>query len=238
MNMSRQLLTEQTLSEFIASTRDALGDQLVSALVFGSAATGQLRATSDVNLILVLTQFDHHRLDDLRESLRVARAVLDLHVMFITEEELPRAIEAFTLKFADIQRRHRVLYGKEVFNDVSISRDHLVEKTKQALLNFQLRMREHYVLMSLREEQMVRIIADAAAPLRASASALRQIRGESYLDGKEALETFVQQIQRAELQDALRAMSVARETEALPPGVAISTSLALLELSHLLFNQL
>src|SRR4051812_12577206 len=45
------------LSDFAARARDVLADDLVSVVLFGSAAEGRLRPTSDVNLILVLRGF-------------------------------------------------------------------------------------------------------------------------------------------------------------------------------------
>ena len=50
------------LSDFAAQARDVLAGDLVSVVLFGSAAEGRLRATSDVNLILVLRSFDPEKL--------------------------------------------------------------------------------------------------------------------------------------------------------------------------------
>ena len=46
----------------------AFGDELVSALLFGSAAEGRLRSLSDVNLLLLLKSFDKNRADLVRET--------------------------------------------------------------------------------------------------------------------------------------------------------------------------
>src|SRR5436309_1957348 len=42
------------LNSFLQSAKDAFGSDLISVVLFGSAAEGKLRATSDLNLILVL----------------------------------------------------------------------------------------------------------------------------------------------------------------------------------------
>ena len=55
--MDMPTAVEDRVNEFVSAARDALGDQLVSAVLFGSAAEGKLRATSDVNIILVLARF-------------------------------------------------------------------------------------------------------------------------------------------------------------------------------------
>jgi Nucleotidyltransferase domain len=56
-----------TLSEFTAAAQQAFADDLVSVVLFGSAAEGRLRATSDVNLVLVLRRADPKKLEAIGE---------------------------------------------------------------------------------------------------------------------------------------------------------------------------
>ena len=100
------------LDRFVKAAEEALGPALKAAVLFGSAAEGRLRATSDVNLLLVLSEWDE-RADALREPLRSAQAAIRLSPMFVLERELPAAALAFPVKFADIQRRRRVLVGAD-----------------------------------------------------------------------------------------------------------------------------
>jgi predicted nucleotidyltransferase len=64
----------QVLDDFVGAARAAFADRLVSVVLFGSAAEGALRATSDVNVILVLTAFEREPADRLREAARRAQA--------------------------------------------------------------------------------------------------------------------------------------------------------------------
>jgi hypothetical protein len=238
LHHDKAALAEHTLHELVDRAQAQLGDQLVAALVFGSAANNQLRATSDVNLMLVLKTFDQQRIDSLRDSVRLARALVDLHVMFILQSELPSAAKTFAMKFSDITHRHRLLFGENCLVNLGITREDLVANMRQVLLNFQLRSREHYVTSSLREEQMVHWIADAAGPLRSCAAALREIRGQAYLPAKQALEELARETGRVYLLEAVQAMSVAREQVFLPPGTASSVLMNLLELAHFINEQL
>src|SRR5262245_45696801 len=99
------------LKSFLEAAHASLGDALVSAVLFGSAAESRLTATSDVNLILVLRGFDAERLATLGDALLGAEAAIQLKVMFLLESEIPSAVECFAQKFADILRRHRVVFG-------------------------------------------------------------------------------------------------------------------------------
>jgi predicted nucleotidyltransferase len=220
----------QALSDFVKSAQEALGDDLVAAILFGSAAEGRLRATSDVNVMLVLARFDTARIDALREPLRLAHATIRLEAMLILEGELAAAAEAFAVKFADIALRHRVLAGRDVLAGVQPSREATRQRLRQILLNFILRSRERYAITSLRQEQLAIAVADCAAPLRSAAQIMLQLEGKPAASPKAALEQVAAQLGAGKWDDALANLSKAREERFLPAGVGAPTMLALLEL--------
>ena len=223
---------EQSVNAFVDAAKLAFGNELVSAVMYGSAAEGRLRATSDVNTLLVLTRFDQARADKMREPMRLAHATIQMNTMFLLESELPTAMEAFAVKFADIASRHRVLFGIDPFAAIEPSRDALVRRLKQVLLNLQLRLRERYVLLSLREEQIALVIADAAGPLRSSAASLLHLEGHAGLPPKEALEKVVSEMKDETLSNVLHAVSSAREDRLLEPGKAPLTVIGLIEMTR------
>jgi predicted nucleotidyltransferase len=219
-----------TLSTFVAAAKKAFGDHLLSVVLYGSGAEGKLRPTSDVNLILVLTAFDRGLADQLREPLRLAQAAIKLRVMFLLQEELEPAAQAFAVKFADIVRRHLVLYGEDPFASVSVSREDAIFRLKQTLLNVTLRLREAYIARSLREEQIATVMADAAGPLRSCASTLLELEGHAAASPKEALEQFARTSATA-VHD-VQLITEARQRHALPPGAAAPALFHLIELAH------
>ncbi|OEZ73764.1 hypothetical protein JAB5_11110 [Janthinobacterium sp. HH103] len=223
---------QRHLDVFVAAAQTAFGADLAAAVLFGSAADGQLRATSDVNLLLLLKRFTPQAADALRAPLRLAHAAIDLQVMFLLESELTQAADAFAVKFADIIARHRVLLGNDPFASLHTSRDAVLRRLRQVLLNQQVRMRERYMLLSLNEEQLAGAIADAAGPLRSAAASLAQLEGKSALSGKQALEAFVDQLGEPSLHAALQAMSAARETARLAPGQALPAFTSLMTMTE------
>ena len=223
---------ERSINTFVEAAKAAFETDLVSVLIFGSAAEGRLRATSDVNMLLVLKAFDQTRADRLREPLRIAHAAVQLNAMFLMENEVAAAMDAFAVKFADIVARHRVLFGPNPFENIDPPREALIRRLKQVLLNLQLRLRERYILLSLREEQLALVIADAAGPLRSIAASLLQLEGIGPLAPKEALEKAVQDMGSAGLCSALHDVSIAREERQLIDGKAPMTLFALIEITR------
>jgi hypothetical protein len=185
-------------------------------------------------MLVVLKQFDQAHADRLREPLRLAHAAVQLNAMFLLESEVPAAMDAFAVKFADIVARHRVLFGRDPFAALELPRDALIRRLKQVLLNLQVRLRERYVLLSLREEQLALAIAEAAGPLRSSAASLLHLEGHDATAPKEALEKVVQDMNDVNLGTALQDVSAAREQRQLSPGKAASTLMGLIEMTRLL----
>lgn len=208
------------LDEFSLDAQAALQDSLRSIILFGSAAEDALRATSDVNVIVVLHRFEPQRIDALRDALIKARVAIRLEVMFLLESEITTASEAFAVKFADIQHRRRVLWGDDVFADLEVSAEAMRQRLRQVLLNMNLRLRQAYAVSANREEKLPVILAEQIAPLRTSAAVLLAIRGQHAASPKAALETVVSSWGDAALLQQLTAFSQIREGELLAPGAA------------------
>ena len=211
----------RVLTEFVASARKAFDNHLRSVVLFGSGAEGKLRPTSDVNVLAVLSAFEQQRADQMRESLRLAQAAIQLRAMFLLESEIQPAMSAFAVKFGDIIRRRRVLYGEDPFAGLSISRADSIIRLKQTLLNLTLRLREAYIARGLREEQLIATIADLAGPLRASAATLLDLEEHPAASHKDALNQVAASLpQSATRLDEIARISEAREKRTLAPGSA------------------
>jgi predicted nucleotidyltransferase len=223
---------ERSIGAFVDAAKSSFETDLVAVVLYGSAAEGRLRATSDVNLLLVLRQFDPAHADRLREPLRIAHAAVQLNAMFLLETELPAAMEAFAVKFADILARHRIVHGRDPFANLVLPRDALIRRLKQVLLNLQVRLRERYVLLSLREEQLALVIADAAGPMRSSAASLLHLEGHDAATPREALERVVNEMNDAGLGAALHEVSTARADRHLGQGKSAPALMGLIEITR------
>jgi predicted nucleotidyltransferase len=83
-----------TLNEFAAAAQEAFAEDLLSVVLFGSAAEGRLRATSDVNVVLVLRHVDPKKLEAIGETYRFAHAAIRLSACSFSK---PRSASQKTL---------------------------------------------------------------------------------------------------------------------------------------------
>jgi predicted nucleotidyltransferase len=215
----------------LQSARDSLGSNLLSAVLFGSAAEGKLRATSDLNLILVLSAFEQVKVNPLRQPLRVAQSAIQLQAMFLLKAELPHAARSFAPKFADILRRRVILFGDDPFASLSIPRDAEVRQLRQQLLNLVLRLRALYVARSLREEQLNLVIANAIGPLRAYAGTLLDLQGRPAASSSKALETAGAELGVPDWPRLFVQLSATQESRFAAPGEAPRLFFSLLDLA-------
>ena len=216
------------LAAFVAAAQQAFGDDLVSLTLFGSAAEGRLRPTSDVNVIVVLVREDAERLAAIGDAYRLARAAIRLSAMFILETEIAAASEAFAVKFADIGARHLVLHGRDPFSGLSESREALLRRSRQVLMNLLLRLRERYALSSVFPDQLAFAAADAVGPLRAAASVVLSLEAGERVTPRDALRRLAELSGKTA---ALEAIVSARESGAIPAIGGAATLRAAIELA-------
>ena len=208
------------LAAFISAAETALGPDLRSVVLFGSAAENRLRPASDVNVVAVLAKFDADRVQILSETLLAARAAIRLHVMWLLESEIPDAVEAFAVKFADITRRRRVLWGIDPFENVSIPRAAAIARLRQVLMNLILRLRASYAMESQHEERLAVLVAETAGPLRACAAEILELEGSVPPSPREALEQVTRALPTNGWPEVLAAITEARRTRVVAPGTA------------------
>ncbi|HMD30502.1 MAG TPA: nucleotidyltransferase domain-containing protein [Candidatus Acidoferrales bacterium] len=221
---------ESGLQDFLEAAKAAFGSDLLSLALYGSAAEGKMRATSDVNVLLVLAEFSRGKADAFREPMRLARAEIHLKAMFLLQSEIPCAFESFAQKFEEIQVRHRVLYGAEPFAGMAATRENEILNLRRELLNQVLRLRASTITQGLREEQLALVAAKAAGPLRSCAVSLILLEGGPRMPPKDALEKIA--APDAGSLEVLQRVSQARTNRFLPPGAAAPTVFGLMELAR------
>jgi len=109
---------------------------------------------------------------------------------------------------------------------------------QQVVLNTLLRLRERYVLVSLREPQLALTIAEMAGPLRSAAATLLELEGKVAGSSREALQVIAQEKGEPAWLTALELLSQVRESRSLPPGKAAEVMFVLMAMCQHLRQRL
>jgi predicted nucleotidyltransferase len=219
------------VGQFLSSAQHAFSEDLCSAVLFGSAAEGALRKSSDVNLLLVLSHYIPQRAKLLRNDLATAEAAILLRVMFLVQDEIPAACEAFAQKFSDIVRRRVVLLGSDPFAGIVVPHAAQVRRLRQVLLNLLLRLREVHAGQVDGSRFALLMMADSTGALRSSAMLLLQLEGRPCPTSKQALLQIAHEVEGGKFAQEIAKLSVLRETAMLSAADAEPVMIAMMEIT-------
>jgi predicted nucleotidyltransferase len=175
--------TRERLDDLTRALQGALGDDLVSLVVHGSAVRGGFRdRESDVDVVVVLAKAPRERLDAIANAVALARNAARIECMILVESEIGRAADVFPLFYSDIQRVHAVLAGKDPFAGLAISRQHLRLRIEQELREAQIRLRRAVTDATGDDDLVAGALHRKVRQIRAPLRALLAMRGEECED--------------------------------------------------------
>src|SRR4030042_282389 len=137
---------EKLLQDWVTGLKQELGNNLVSVILYGSAARGEhVAARSDLNLMLIFKKLDLEHISKVRQlmSRKVRRQLPQL--VFWTEEELKHAWDVFPLEFEDIKENHQCLVGKDPFGKRKVDKKRLRYQIEFELRSKLLTMRDTWL---------------------------------------------------------------------------------------------
>lgn len=222
-------ITKKTIDEFLEAVRPAFAENLRSIVLYGSAAEGTLRPTSDVNLVLVLNSFDPRQAVRIRPAMRLAQSTIQLNAMFLLNDELRAAMRSFAPKFADILRRRVVLFGEDPFAELTISRDAELLQLRQQLLNITLRMRAVFVARGAREEQLAIFLARVIGPIRKLIDSFLRLQNMPPASPRESFQMIGAELGVADWPQVLDAIDTIQKARMGSHGLATDTFLKVME---------
>jgi hypothetical protein len=149
------MVLEKKIDDFVSRLREAAGANLESVILFGSAVAGDFHPEfSNMNLFCVVRDSSFAALQALAPAVKWWDAQKQPPPLFMTREEIVRSTDVFTIELIDMQQHHRVLFGDDVIQGLSIPANlHRVQveyelREKLALL------RQHLLLASGNNSRM------------------------------------------------------------------------------------
>jgi predicted nucleotidyltransferase len=115
------MVAEKQINEFISRLRAASGENLLSVILYGSAADGEFHPEfSNVNLLCVLRETTFATLAAMAPAVEWWTRQKHHAPLVLTREEMERSTDVFSIEFLDMKQRHRVLFGEDVLSGLQI----------------------------------------------------------------------------------------------------------------------
>lgn len=131
-----------TLDELVSQLNAAYGATLQSVILYGSAVAGEhIAKKSDYNVLVILDAVPLDRLAAVGAVLRSWGEAGNPPPMTFTASEWKSSSDVFPMEYADILERHRVLYGADAAEGISVSRADLRLQVEQQALGKLLHLR-------------------------------------------------------------------------------------------------
>lgn len=133
------------LQEFILGLKDIYQENLVSLILYGSAASGEfIDNHSNLNLLVVLK-------DIAPEELKKASCLINkyrfktISPLFLTEKYIQSSLDIFPIEFLDMQENYLVVQGLDVLKGINVDTRNLRFQCEQELKSKLINLRQLYI---------------------------------------------------------------------------------------------
>ncbi|MBV9182943.1 MAG: nucleotidyltransferase domain-containing protein [Acidobacteria bacterium] len=141
--------------EFVERVRTAAGENLISVILYGSAAEGEFHPHySDLNLLCVLRDSSYKALEKLSGLVGWWRSNKHHPPLFLTPDELRSSAAAFSIEFLDMKQRYRVLSGEDILAGFEIPMAQHRFQLEYEIREKLVLLRQHLLLASHSENQL------------------------------------------------------------------------------------
>jgi hypothetical protein len=138
---------EQNLTDLVTRLKNAAGSNLLSVILYGSAATEEFHpGHSDLNVLCIMQSLGRDDLSKLHAASAWWAKKGHPAPLFFTLNELHHSADIFAIELLDIKAAHRVLHGEDVIASLHVPMDLHRLQVERELRNNMLRLRQHYMM--------------------------------------------------------------------------------------------
>jgi len=152
------------LDQLVEKVRAALGEDLLSIVLYGSAASGDYRGKfSDYNALCVLRRITPDQLRATEPLFRWWREQGNPTPLLLTDEELRTASDCFPIEFHDIRDHNRILFGADLVSGIHIDDSFYRAQVEHDLRAKLLRLRQKASAILSDKDVLRRLLIDSVS---------------------------------------------------------------------------
>lgn len=154
----------ELLDQLVEKLTKALGSDLLSTVLYGSAAAGDRDDKySDYNVLCVLTKIAPEQLGATEPIFRWWREKGNPAPLLLTEDEFRTSSDCFPIEFHDIRDHHKILQGADVVSGITVEYIHYRAQIEHELRAKLLRLRQKASGILSDKEVLRRLLADSVS---------------------------------------------------------------------------
>ena len=159
---------QHQFAAFIDDLRATHGSNLASVVLYGSAATGDfVPKKSDYNILIALHKITPRDLRNAHASIREWHRMGHPVPVYFTVSELQDAADVFPIEFYQMEVSRKILYGKDVLENVEVSDANLRHQVEYELRSKLILLRRQYIPASESVDGLKSLMAESLSSFAA-----------------------------------------------------------------------
>jgi hypothetical protein len=177
--------TGKKLEELTRRLSRMYGDALITVILYGSAATGEMDPKfSDLNVLCVLRKIGPGELASAEPVFQWWRSLGNPAPLLLTLDEIHNGTDCFPIEFHDIQQNYRVLSGEDIVQGLVIDDRFYRGQVEHELRAKLLRLRQKAGGVLHDKATLLRLMADSVSTFCNLARHALRLAGENAPVGK------------------------------------------------------
>lgn len=151
------------VSDFLKGLKSIFARDLISVILYGSAASGEfVEKRSNLNLLVVLK---NSGLENLKTASGVVNKSRLINPLFLTERYIASSTDIFPIEFLDMKENHEVLYGKDVLKDIVVETVNLRFQCEQELKAKLIGIKHFYLKINKDQRALGKFLLESFTPV-------------------------------------------------------------------------
>tara|TARA_B100000029_G_scaffold500326_1_gene571903 strand:+ start:125 stop:868 length:744 start_codon:yes stop_codon:yes gene_type:complete len=160
--MATDVSTHPAIIKLLKGLKAAVPQDLVSVVLYGSAARGEYeKASSDLNVLVVVEDLTPATLGALSGPITKWVRGGQPSPRLLAPSIIRDSADVFPIEFLDLLAAHQVLYGADPFEGLDIHVHHLRIQCERELREKMMRLREAYLELHSSERKLKRLLTDS-----------------------------------------------------------------------------
>jgi hypothetical protein len=170
---------KEILPGIIDDYKGLFGEDLVSIILYGSAASGDyIAGRSDINFIMVLSEKGIDLIDQAFDLIAKWKKRNVATPLFLSEAYVETSLDVFPIEYLNFQNNYTLVYGKDILKDLCFDREFLRLQCEREVKGKLLLLREAFLGTQGKGKNLRDVMAESLGAMVAIFGALLHLKGK------------------------------------------------------------
>jgi len=208
---------KEIFNEITKDYQNIYGKDLVSIILYGSAASGNyIPKKSDINFLIVLTE---EGINQLKKAFKTVEKWYKRKVsipLFLTKSYISTSLDSFPIEFLNMQNSYQLVFGKDVLKELSFNKNHLRLQCERELKGKLLQLRQVFLESKGKTKNLKFIVENSLTAFVSIFKALLYLKDKDVPAEKRKIISLISQEMDIDEQIFLNLLKVKEGTAKLP----------------------